>query len=383
MEEKSHFIGRIESLRGLAALSVAIFHCFRWFSVGGHDAVFTMRFKDIDGLHVGFARVLVVLFNGNAAVSLCYVISGLVLGLSIKRSHASIMQLMVGFSIRRVFRLYPPMALNLVLVFIAVFVAARLAPTIIEAPSFRALAENLLYIEPALVSATWSLFIEMGIIPPFLIAMLVVRRFGDIALIGMLALGVISLFTDYGIPSFWTTWRLGNFFIMFILGAALPAIVERTHFRLSSFNTFLTLVLSFLTLGAARGIFGWDSPWALLLEAMASAILVAVTIWGKPIFALTALEHWSARLLGRLSYSFYLYHPLFAAVVTPPFLLIAAKFGLMANWPLACGVLLSALTVPPALLAAHWSYWRVEMPSLNMGNAISAKLSRGSVRIAS
>ena len=87
------FIGRLEALRGLAAMTVAAGHA--------------LLVAPVSGLHESLVKVLVLLFNGQAAVTVFFVLSGFVLGLSLRRSTESFASGTIRFWVRRWFRIYP------------------------------------------------------------------------------------------------------------------------------------------------------------------------------------------------------------------------------------------------------------------------------------
>src|SRR5262245_27458566 len=85
------FITRLESLRGVAAMTVAIGHSFRVVQGDGVQAV--------AGTWIDRA------FNGNAAVTLFFVLSGYVLGLSLRNASSISVRSAGAFGVRRFFRI--------------------------------------------------------------------------------------------------------------------------------------------------------------------------------------------------------------------------------------------------------------------------------------
>src|SRR5262249_10521246 len=86
-----------------------------------------------------------------------------------------------------------------------------------------------------------------------------------------------------------------------------------------------------------------------------------------------------ARWSGRISYSFYLYHPL-VLLVTLPF---AFALGI-ANLPVApivSGAIISLVTVPPAAALAYASYWLIEIPTIRACASLDALLSASHLRV--
>src|SRR5258708_7863764 len=84
---------RLESLRGVAALMVAGYHSFDVLEFHGWQ-------------HSAFTGIR-ILFNGNAAVILFFVLSGLVLGLSLERSKEPFGVSYGLFCVRRILRICP------------------------------------------------------------------------------------------------------------------------------------------------------------------------------------------------------------------------------------------------------------------------------------
>ncbi|MDO3529886.1 acyltransferase family protein, partial [Ralstonia pseudosolanacearum] len=73
------FVGRLESLRGIAALGVAIFHALIWIAFGAERALFTQTVESVHGVQVTIARTILSAFCGPAAVIVFFVLSGFVL----------------------------------------------------------------------------------------------------------------------------------------------------------------------------------------------------------------------------------------------------------------------------------------------------------------
>src|SRR2546423_4582644 len=89
----AYFSSRLEALRGVAAVMVAVWHTFAIFPGNGLQAA-----------TIEWIRRLI---NGNAAVTLFFVLSGYVLGLSLRKVNGCSGKQILGFSARRVFRIYP------------------------------------------------------------------------------------------------------------------------------------------------------------------------------------------------------------------------------------------------------------------------------------
>jgi len=354
-------IGAIDGVRGLAALSVAIFHCLHLFPVSGSKQALFLKLTELNDLPTAGARILTGLFNGNAAVSLFFVISGFVLSQSIKRKNLHWPAAIALFAVKRLVRLYPPMAVCLLVTFGAYLLASALQPAVHPQPDWNDLVLNLGYVYPALVGATYTLFIELGIVPYFAIAVLLTRSFGCKVLVLAIIGSTVLLFTNR-IPLGPWTFSVSQYLFMFLLGA-LAQYVAGPIRRLSPRSLSLLLVASYFVLAFARGILGYSSRWSLLCEGLSGTAIVALIAYGRETKPSMWLNRRAIRWMGRLSYSFYLYHPMVLAILCP--VLLANRTFAVATPALGALVLVIA-SVPTALLLAVYSYRLVELPTMRV-----------------
>jgi peptidoglycan/LPS O-acetylase OafA/YrhL len=363
-------IGAIDGVRGLAALSVAIFHCLHLFPISGSKQALFLKLTELDDLPTAAARISTGLFNGNAAVGLFFVISGFVLSLSLERKDR-LWPLASGlFAAKRLVRLYPPMAVCLLVTFGAYVLAFILQPAVYPRPHWSDLALNLGYVYPALVSATYTLFIELGIVPYFAIVILLTRSFGCNVLVPAILGSIILLFTNR-IPLGPWTFPVSEYLFMFLLGA-LAHHVASTIGRLSARSLSVLLIVSYLVLAFARGILGYSSRWSLLCEGLSGAAIVALVAYGRETKFSMWLNRRAIRWMGRISYSFYLYHPMVLAILCP--VLLANRTIAVA--PPALGALvLVIVSVPTALLLAYCSYRLVESPTMRVSRWLDLQAS--------
>jgi len=213
---------RLQSLRGIAALCVAVGHAFTVMRNGRiEDAHFTLR----PGNALLAAGEL--LFQPNTAVILFYVLSGFVLGESLRRRAAPNERSHLGaFGARRLWRLLPVMWLSILFAAaVAVLLrGATFAGTTAWFDQFSSVAvspaillENLLGLSHSINSVLWSIQIELVMIlllPPMAWLSARTSLWLDAVIIGALYLGAIE---------FWGV--VPNFVLFaycFYLGAALP-----------------------------------------------------------------------------------------------------------------------------------------------------------------
>jgi peptidoglycan/LPS O-acetylase OafA/YrhL len=106
MMPKTHFTN-LETLRGLAALMVAVAHSFIALTFGGIDQlwgrpVWSIPIGQVDTF---IASLILAFANGGAAVTIFFILSGVVLGLSLDLSaiQNNLLKRYINFLIKRIF----------------------------------------------------------------------------------------------------------------------------------------------------------------------------------------------------------------------------------------------------------------------------------------
>jgi peptidoglycan/LPS O-acetylase OafA/YrhL len=348
-------VARLESLRGVAALTVAVAHSFRVFPAEGAQGV-AMNWID---------RV----FNGNAAVTLFFVLSGYVLGMSLRHAGIFSARLMGTFGVRRFLRIYPVFLFSTLVVVGCVWSSTRwnwplpawfssgkgfesdvLQPG--HSPGVSTIISNLLLWNPSLNPVTWTLGIELRC--SLLLPLLhwwsgVLSRRGRVLLL-------LALVFAACIPK----WCL-------VLGSArTEALVSVLHNAFS--GTLFLFYLGYLLPEIGPALFArvnksaagrWALTWAALviflgadrcgdelriLQGASAAWIVGSLLYGTGQRAHRWLDLPWARFYGRISYSFYLWHEL-VLIVTARILTHYVPTLALARWPLIFGGLALSLRV--------------------------------------
>ncbi len=160
----AYFNSRLEALRGVAAMMVAVWH--------------SLAVLPGSGVKADIIASIRRLTNGNAAVTLFFVLSGFVLGLSLRKAGACTGQRYLGFCMRRLFRIYPVFLFATLLVVAGLYYShytgglfpswfnsashyrqTELDPS--RPPSAALVLGNLLLWCPTLNYPTWTLGIEL------------------------------------------------------------------------------------------------------------------------------------------------------------------------------------------------------------------------------
>src|ERR1700726_2013937 len=101
---------------------------------------------------------------------------------------------------------------------------------------------------------------------------------------------------------------------------------------------------SLATMMSARFLCGFTSFWSLLLEGVSGAILVGALAHGTRLKAHDFLERTVPRFLGRVSYSYYLYHPLALFLFVPILVWLSSQAALEAH-PFVSSSVVAVVTV--------------------------------------
>jgi peptidoglycan/LPS O-acetylase OafA/YrhL len=349
MDKGTTFKPGLESLRGIAALTVAVHHGMSAFV---ETATIPQRLV---------REGLMPLFSPNPAVIIFFVLSGYVLGESLERNGDYI-----PFIIRRFFRIIPPFVLSVLFAYVCLSTVRlddRTSANVTgffhslfwPEPSLAMLRENLVLISTRINGPTWSILPEIlgSLILPFFVFAhrLAGPRYRWQTFVAITALMLLSR---------------GRFALFFYFGYFLSIEVS----RLVSRRWWLALICA---------IAGYTILWLYEYQQINSAAgLVTPTAIGAALLigSLASsrdfarwLEVAPLRFLGRISYSFYLLHwPLF--YLTAAFVALHTDIfspGFTAN------VETGAISIVLSLIAATISYRYVEVPCIAAGKRLAER----------
>lgn len=354
-----HFNQRIESLRGLAALAVAITHSVAVFHVDGLPNIWVVPFAD-QPFSVRVITLVITVFNAEAAVILFFVISGYVLALSIKRSGAQIAA-MPSYLARRAFRLFPAMWVSIAVFWLITHAVrpdslngftAWFISVFGSAPSVGDALRNLLLLDFRSNPVTWTMLVE--VVGSFCIPALVfiAVRFGRGG--AALAMAALTLLAAVAYPNLVFTYLFC--FCAGVVFASFPITIPMPGLAL-----FVGFTLFMLERGVVEGGLA-----GLLVNALGSCLILAAVLCGRNGTAF--LEWRPIRFLGRISYSVYLIHlPLIYIVA------IALKTMMSADG-LWLHLATAILAIPLTIAVAAIMYSLIEVPSIRAGRSLSSKL---------
>ncbi|SDB66572.1 acyltransferase family protein [Belnapia rosea] len=279
----------LDSLRGLAALAVALGHCV--LTVTG-QAAWEARLADFPRLDTAtiLARLAHVTAPSDAAVMLFFALSGHVLWLACARHPGGLLGGLPDWTLARLYRLLP------------VAMMSALPLGLLAGAGAERLVGNMLLLRYDLNGPAWSLQVEMvASLGLFLVHRAVGGRAGGLAI--ALALSVLAL------PLLRGPLPMAVYFPVFLAGALIGA-MPPLLWRGPASAPILALGLAALLLGSLLLGHGGLGRAA---ESLGAVLVVAWVAWRRPAWLLRP----ALLFLGRISYPFYLSHTLGLALAAP------------------------------------------------------------------
>jgi peptidoglycan/LPS O-acetylase OafA/YrhL len=360
--EASVFLHRLESLRGVAALMVAGNHSF---------AVLTAR-----GSQGDLIQVLRVGMNGHAAVTLFFVLSGLVLGLSLFRGTGPFAVTYTTFALRRCLRICPAFWVATLVIAGAIlwFDATLLYPVGVsdwfaghwrEPLTAQFFLRNFLFLDHRLNVPTWTLRAELVCSMALPLLYLLSVRAGWVRR-GLLLLGlVVWSFLGHGNLSAW----LFMFYLGFLVPQVGPGLMRGwlTGRWVAAGVAPVAWVLVCATLSILGGSLGN------LVEGTAAALFICALLYGPEFWWFRILDWAPTRFYGRISYSFYLYH-MVCLYFTAKLALRLCPVSTMVSYAILSGALLLAFSTVVATFLAWLSHRFVEVPGIEFSKRLCRRI---------
>jgi peptidoglycan/LPS O-acetylase OafA/YrhL len=352
----------------VAALMVALSHCLLVLTVDGIDNIWFARFGELNGLQSTITRSLLVPFNGGAAVTVFFVLSGYVLGLSLDRHRQSLAST-AGFYLKRIFRLYPAHIVTLLGIVASLLLfheyrafeagSAWYAEWYRNGLSLSGVLSNLALKQVYLNHIAWTLQVELAGSLFLPLAWLVNRHLGlwpNLLVLGLL----IGL-------SWWSSHLLLIFLYCFYAGLMLPQLFERLESWLAGGSGQILLAAGIALLCLGYTLAGPASLFGrVLLETLGGVLIIAHLIHQAN------AESWLNRFLsqdvinrlGRYSYSFYLLHFIILYWIAYVLLRLLSPELLLAA-PLLFGFGMMVVSVPITFWLSGLMYRNVEVPMIS------------------
>jgi peptidoglycan/LPS O-acetylase OafA/YrhL len=379
-EPMAVFSDGLASLRGLAAAIVVVFHSLLVFRLGGVDNPHVLQF-DASNDSLVVQHILIGLFNGPAAVVLFFVLSGTVLSLSLARRKSLRWQSALEFYCRRVFRLFPLLAIVALASGLADkayfkdvvydFTTSWMDMHFKSDASLREVVRNAVGVSSSLNPPTWTITVEIAASLAFPLLYWVSTR--SLLVVTFFGLALITLMFVPGLSA----RHIETFLFAFYLGALIPrwgAALTHRFFRLEvAVRWFIISAILLLAMSVERlcAPTAFADPVPVLVVTLCAAALVAIVYFGQR----SGVLGWRGLIfLGEISYGLYLIHTLVLFTLAhkiAPALEGSLTVGeaLALNFGLAIATL--ALTVPIATFA-HYAF---ERPYQRLGQELGMLIS--------
>ena len=333
----------VDGLRGVASLLIAVHHGLLVFAINGVGNLWMIPLHSGLGIETLFVQILLWLSNGSFFVMVFMAIAGWAASGSYERSSS-----LLGYYVRRARRLIPVYWITTILLYLATL--THLAPIKIsggsvwwgwwlQAPiSLKELLAHLTFIKPGLGGATWtmSVFVVGALVYPLLYRL---RTKSSLVT-------YILMFVNLLLLAWITQKDQYLLFGGFLLGTLIDrcgAWFARAEKKISP----TWLLVATLLIMSARYL--WLSRWVWVIEAAWAFVVVGVVVYNKR----SIFENKYLGSLGKISYSYYLWHFLVLYAITP--LLVGSMGGgsitLLLN---------TALSVVATVPVAYLSYWFIE-----------------------
>jgi peptidoglycan/LPS O-acetylase OafA/YrhL len=357
----------LQSMRGLAALTVLLGH-----------GMLLLNYRPAPALTSMFLQP-------SSAVLFFYVLSGYVLGESLKRSSGGLAARSLGFAVKRLTRLLP-------VHWLAVLLGAGCYRLLWHKPipqvnpwlgemfdgwgsvTFENIRANILGLTVSMNGALWSVQIEIFVIPALIVLVALSRRipiWSDAIVLGLLSALALVLI-DGSLKG--TPWGFLGYLNCFYLGILLPKLAESARRVLASGPVTIVAMLC-LIMGPLHGRMG--IPWSvkLLIDSFISAQIIGFVLNSDAPGVQRVLSLRPLVWLGNVSYSFYAYGNAILAVCALA-VIAAVPPEWLAGGPKASLVIVASITITllVSLPLAWISYRWVEIPFMNLGRRIAERL---------
>ncbi len=352
----------IDALRGLAAFSVLIYHV-----VGIHQDIVAVP---------KWARAIVL--NGGMGVTLFFLVSAFCLCLTMRKHEREVGRTW-KFYLRRIFRIVPLFYVLLAVTLLrdrAVHGSHSLADVLSSAFFFFNFVPGK---QEGIVWASWTLGVEMIFYLLFPFICLFANNFRKSLVFLGVALAVSACFSAVvrGLP---ITVTHGDIFVHNSFFSQLPVfalgMVAFYAYEEFIYGKNRSAWWAYFLVGLAVMVYFalWiKNPRSFASGIVLPGIVCAVFFLGLAIVPLRILVNQPSRFIGKISYSFYLIHPVIVYHLKPVY---RAIYQL--NIPASLQYLVClVLALVPLTMLAYLAYRFVEQPGIRLGDSLINRFSSG------
>lgn len=364
---------------------VAVIHSYIALSFSGIDKLWTLPLWSVEASDALFAKLILIFSNGTSAVTIFFVLSGVVLGLSLDADAHSFPKKYTAFLIKRIFRIYPAHLFVLLGICVLLFFSGWQNPGTFERaslwynwyyrgpPDAHAVLENALLFQWFLNPVTWTLAVEMAVALVFPILHAASRLPYRPAIVQS-AILIILIATPALFPQNKVLLpHLYKFYVGLLLPVYGITIAEwftkhLAFVRLSSGIPFLLALAALLIEPELVRMEAIDP----ISQTIGAALLIYLLTHRNAgwLFHLHAIKK-----LGQYSYSFYLLH--FPILWFGYYMLHSLPAGeaLILRYALPVSTAMCLITIAIAYLFAALNYRLIEKPFILIGRHLAKRVS--------
>ena len=368
---------KLDGLRGLLSIMVALNHSFLILAIPGFANVWGQNIFSFVDSQSKIQQIFMMLGNGGVAVTMFFVLSGLVMGQSLQRIIPNIKGVL-GFYFKRMTRLYP--AYLFLIIFSALYMWVGFVYKIYPAASpwfhwwmnfqmtFSEFIRNALFISISLGGITWTLrviVIASFIFPIFFFITKKTPWYLDI--IFTIALMILS-FTILNLPGF----RDLRYMYMFFLGLILPKF-KMLFEKIPNWIVWVTLPMCLFVMLDLRYL--TDEYIGGLGESIVAFFYIGILAYSSLINVFDFLNTRLMAFYGKISYSLYLIH--FSVL----YIIAKLMFDFLPNLPYSQNYfgIHSILFAVSLVIATGFSVLinkYIETPSVKLANLIGERMKK-------
>jgi len=302
---------KLDGVRGILSLLVALNHSFLIFTIPVLADIWQKNIFQPTDIQIKLQQLFMLLGNGGAAVSLFFVLSGLVVGMSLDRKWIG-MSGLPKFYLKRLIRLYP--VYGFLVIATSIYIVSGFKYEIfpqasawynwwmnfeMSIPEF---IRNMLFVHTYIGGVTWTLrvIIVASLMMPFLfILSRKTSKWLDIPITYALHYLAFYVFT-------FTDFRDFKYIYMFYLGISIPKWKDIFAFPKQTIITYpiaIFLIYEFLQYRYLTNEYKGG-----VIESLISWLILGIIVYNSKITILNFLNAKIFQFYGKISYSLYLVH---------------------------------------------------------------------------
>ena len=353
---------QLDGLRGIAAIAVVYYHAILHADVRLLEHVLYAQIQDLTNARDIVAKLAMMIFNGDEAVMIFFVLSGLVLHQSLQREPAgSLLSITTRFTLQRLCRILPAV----IVCMLAIYVVSK-AYLLVGLSGFPKVTVDQLWRNALLVQITMhgpsgSVQTELAAIPILLACFFISRRFGFLALVLCFLFAIIQI--QYPILLFRYA-NLGPNGCAFVGGMLLALPEARSWFARIGPGLAAANLCFFMI---CRHVVPYQSITALVAQTISCVILVGTTAYATLPLLTALLQSKGVQFLGRTSYSIYLLN-----VFTLFCLWSIPELSTPTRYAVEIGMIIGSVSLLITLPFAYASERWIERPGIALGRILTS-----------